>query len=184
MNQKGSQFNIKIWEEIKMTCLKCSFGDTHFINYVTWKLNPKPYSKKGEKTTLIIIYWSIKIKYNYIQDESNLSKIIVMIISIIIFFQSVSSSDITAIIDKHNTLRSNPKTTVKAMAMCKIVCYHFSKLLFLNVSNHGEVSTKVPFIGFEKSGDVAAHAIKSYWGVVLKNQFSFSLNLPSECWTK
>ena len=42
-------------------------------------------------------------------------------------FQSVSSSDITAIIDKHNELRSDPKTTETATAMCKVVC----SLLFL-----------------------------------------------------
>ena len=37
------------------------------------------------------------------------------------FLQSVSDADKRAIVNKHNALRSNPKTTKKAKAMCKLV---------------------------------------------------------------
>ena len=36
-------------------------------------------------------------------------------------FQTVTKDQIKEIVDKHNTLRSDPKTTVTAQQMCKVV---------------------------------------------------------------
>ena len=48
--------------------------------------------------------------------------------------QSVSAADIQIIVDKHNELRSNPRTTQTARAMCKVVSIHMVENMFFNLT--------------------------------------------------
>ena len=58
-------------------------------------------------------------------------------------FQSVSSSDITAIVDKHNALRSNPMARRNAQAMCRLVSgITFSKSKVLKKNLHKLIRSK------------------------------------------